>query len=539
MYPISLSSVKAEKANFAGDQNASQQSFAMKKEDIINNILKSPALPTLPAVATELISITSKEETTLKEIADLLSKDVSLSAKVLKIANSAYYGFAYKISTIQQAISCIGINAIRSLVLSFSFLAIKGGNKSEFFNYEDFLAKSLATAVVARLIKAKIDKNDLEEIFIAGLLKNIGKLILASTHPKLYDQIAKESQNSEKEITELEQEIIGIDHAQIGYEVTKNWGFPAILSIPILYHHFPERSKEDDKKIQIYTNVIYFAGLVSNILYSNNPNKYYDKFVKGIKVIFGLSKAAIDDILDKVDLEVVQNANYFGFHIKKPKPIEEILIEANTILSGINLTYDQMNKELVNAKVQMQKVAKELETKNKWLESLANIDGLTEVYNHRYLQIFLEREFNRTKRKKGAFCLIMLDVDNFKKFNDTYGHQAGDFILKELCRLLQKGIRTYDIIARYGGEEFSIVLPETELECAWIVAERLRNKVADHIFSDNKEKYKVTISIGIAETKPALDNLSKNDLIDHADTALLESKKNGKNRITVYSNKQK
>ncbi|MCF6148536.1 MAG: GGDEF domain-containing protein [Candidatus Kuenenia sp.] len=511
----------------------------MKKEDIINNILKSPALPTLPAVASDLISITSKEETTIKEIADLLSKDVSLSAKVLKIANSAYYGFTYKISTIQQAISCIGINAIRSLVLSFSFLAIKGGNKSEFFNYEDFLTKSLANAVVARLIKEKIDNYDLEEVFIAGLLKDIGKLIISSTHPKLYDQIAKAAQNSEKKITGLEHEIVGIDHAQIGYEVAKSWGFPAVLSIPIQYHHFPEKNKDDDKKVQLYTNVVYFAGLVSNILYSNNPNKYYDKFVKEIKVTLSFSKAVIDDILDKVDLEVVQNANYFGFSIKKPKSIEEILIEANTILSGINLTYDQMNKELVNAKIQMQKVAKELELKNKWLESLANIDGLTEVYNHRYLQIFLEREFNRAKRKKSTFCLIMLDVDNFKKFNDTYGHQAGDFILKELCVLLQKGIRTYDIIARYGGEEFAIVLPETELECAWTVAERLRNKVADHIFTDNKEKYKVTISIGIAEVNPSIDNISKNNLIDRADAALLESKKNGKNRITVYSNRKK
>ncbi len=511
----------------------------MKKEDIMENILKSPSLPTLPSVASEIISLTSKEETSVKEIADMLSKDVSLSAKVLKIANSAYYGFAYKISTIQQAISCIGINAIRSLVLSFSFLSIKGGNKAELFIYEDFLAKSLATAVVARLIKNKIDNNDLEEIFIAGLLKNIGKLIIASTHPKLYDQVAKEAQNTEKNITEIEQQIIGIDHAQIGYEITKSWGFPDILSVPIRYHHFPENNKGDDKKAQLYTNVIYFSGLVSNILYSNEPNKYYDTFIKGIKVNLGFSKALIDDILDKVDLEVVHNANYFGFHIKKPKSIEEILIEANTILSGINLTYDQMNKELVNAKIQMQKAARELEIKNKWLESLANIDGLTEVYNHRYLQIFLEREFNRTKRKKGTFCLIMLDVDNFKKFNDTYGHQAGDFILKELCSLLKKGIRTYDILARYGGEEFAIVLPESDMEGALIVAERLRHRVAEHVFADNKEQHKVTISIGVAETRPSIDNLNRSDLIERADKALLESKKNGKNRITACLDKKK
>lgn len=133
----------------------------------------------------------------------------------------------------------------------------------------------------------------------------------------------------------------------------------------------------------------------------------------------------------------------------------------------------------------------------------------------------------------------MLDVDNFKKFNDNYGHQAGDFILKELCDLLKKGIRTYDILARYGGEEFAIVLPESDLEGALIVAERLRQRVAEHVFADNKEQYKVTISIGVAETKPSIDNLNRSGLIGRADKALLESKKNGKNRITACLDKKK
>lgn len=225
--------------------------------------------------------------------------------------------------------------------------------------------------------------------------------------------------------------------------------------------------------------------------------------------------------------------------MEKPKPVEDILLEANAALSIINLTYDQMNRELVTTKIQLQKLARELETKNKSLRNLANIDGLTEVYNHLFLQAFLEKEINRSKRKQANFCLVLIDVDNFKSFNDLYGHQTGDFILKELCKLLTLCLREYDILARYGGEEFAVVLADTKVDAAVIVAERMREKVAKHTFIINNMKYNVTASFGIAEITPHVDTLKRGDLIDNADKALLESKKKGKNRVTVCSQKKK
>ncbi|MBW7943382.1 MAG: GGDEF domain-containing protein [Candidatus Kuenenia stuttgartiensis] len=192
--------------------------------------------------------------------------------------------------------------------------------------------------------------------------------------------------------------------------------------------------------------------------------------------------------------------------MEKPKPVEDILLEANAALSVINLTYDQMNREHVATKIQLQKLARELETKNKSLQNLANIDGLTEVYNHRFLQ---------------------------------YGHQTGDFILKELCKLLTLCLREYDILARYGGEEFAIVLADTKVDAAVIVAERMREKVAKHTFIINNMKYNVTASFGIAEIAPHVDTLKRSDLTDNADKTLLESKKKGKNRVTVWRQKKK
>jgi two-component system cell cycle response regulator len=133
----------------------------------------------------------------------------------------------------------------------------------------------------------------------------------------------------------------------------------------------------------------------------------------------------------------------------------------------------------------------------------------------------------------------MIDVDHFKLFNDEYGHLAGDYILKELCRLIQEHLREYDLLARYGGEEFTVVLPETGQAEAEIVAEKLRAVIAGHLFSDGEHGYQITVSMGVATLQPAQDPFKRNDLIDFADKALYESKRRGRNRVTVYESRKK
>jgi len=493
----------------------------MTKDEVLKTVLESPSLPTLPTVAYKLISISSNEEIGMKDIADLISKDASLSAKVLKIANSAFYNLPCKISTIHQAASRLGMNAIRNLTLSFSFLSVKAKSKKVVFNYEKFWEQSLSNAVAAKLIMAEIGKSDWEEIFVAGLLQNIGELIIATSLPQQYEQVLLETFKSEKSTFELEQQIIGADHAFIGYEVTKNWGFPSLLLTAIQYHHCPEGYKGNDKKLQLTVDVVYLSGIITNILFSSNPQKYHQKFLNESKALLNFNDEIIDKILKNVVSEITQTASLFGFHTKNSKSIEEILQEANAALSAINLAYDQKNREL--------------EEKSKHLEKLAHLDSLTQVYNHGYFQSFLEKEINLASRKNATLNLILADVDSFKNFNDNYGHQSGDFILKELCKLMRKALRDYDMIARYGGEEFAIVLVETTGQEAQIVAEKLRESIALHTFIDKNKKYKLTVSFGVAEIKPAVDTFTKNDLIGFADKALFESKKKGGNKVTFYS----
>jgi len=156
------------------------------------------------------------------------------------------------------------------------------------------------------------------------------------------------------------------------------------------------------------------------------------------------------------------------------------------------------------------------------------IDGLTQIHNKRYLYEALEREVIRARRHARDLSVLMFDIDYFKRINDQYGHLAGDYVLRELARVVQDRIRRDEVFARYGGEEFAIVLPETPLEGAGALAENLRQRVAEHNFVFQSERIPVTISVGCALLT---DDKTATDLIQRADEKLYEAKRSGRNRV--------
>ncbi len=512
----------------------------MTKNDLLHAVFSSDELPTLPTVASKLITLTSREDTTLSDIAKLISQDLSLSAKILKVSNSAFYSFPQQIGSITQATSILGTNAVRSLVLSFSFLTIKDGKKKTQFNFEKFWEKSLAAAVASKLILEQVKGADTDEIFISGLLQNLGELILARTFQEKYDILLQDIKDRQCDPLVAEEEVFGGNHCYIGHEVAKKWGFPESLHLPILYHQNPKEYKGKDKQLSQTIKAVYLSDLLTNIMYSEDPNQYYKKFSKEAKKLLGLSKDDLERIFTDVHTEVEKAGKYFGLKFKSPRSIQEILQEANIRLSLINLNYDQVNKELIKAKIDLENLTKELETKNKILDNLANVDGLTKVYNHRYFQNFMDQEISRAMRYETYLSLIITDIDHFKAFNDNYGHQVGDFILKDFCAVIQENLRKYDTLARYGGEEFAIILPETSPEEALNVAEKLRLAIETKVFKDNREKYRVTASFGVTSCKPSvIDDFNKSDFINQADTALYEAKNSGRNKSKLFSPKKK
>ena len=173
---------------------------------------------------------------------------------------------------------------------------------------------------------------------------------------------------------------------------------------------------------------------------------------------------------------------------------------------------------------------------NSWLynkvKSLAVTDSLTGIYNHGFLYECLCKEYARAERYKLPLSFLMLDMDYFKKINDTYGHPQGDMVLYELSQILKNSIRTCDTAGRYGGEEFSIILPESKLEDSVNLAERIRKEVEHYNFGDVNKVIKCTVSIGVSGyPDPGVKNLE--DLINKADRALYNAKAEGRNRVCI------
>ncbi|HTP64254.1 MAG TPA: diguanylate cyclase [Geobacteraceae bacterium] len=188
----------------------------------------------------------------------------------------------------------------------------------------------------------------------------------------------------------------------------------------------------------------------------------------------------------------------------------------------------------VKVQLKIKALQDELKRSNELLRELSNTDPLTGLHNRRYLTKVLHNELLRAERTGDCLTLIMLDIDHFKKINDTCGHQNGDMVLATIARTAQKRLRCYDIAARFGGEEFVLVLPGTNMEGAEEVAERLREEVQNLSWAPPLDKLSVTVSLGVAVfPSPAVDDMES--LIRQADEALYRAKQKGRNRVETMA----
>lgn len=236
-------------------------------------------------------------------------------------------------------------------------------------------------------------------------------------------------------------------------------------------------------------------------------------------------------------------------HLKKDDSTKEIPIimvtskaEASDKVKGLEMgALDYVAKPFdegelvarVNIHLRLRELYVTVQEQNRQLQEMANRDGLTGLYNHRYFHEQLSQDFLRAKRYHENLSCILFDIDFFKKFNDTYGHQTGDVVLRALATVIQRATRESDLAARYGGEEFAIVLYYTDGAAAYQAAERLRTMVESHEVQDNGNVLRVTISVGVA-TFPHERVHDSKELIDYADQTLYKAKDNGRNRVEVF-----
>ncbi len=197
---------------------------------------------------------------------------------------------------------------------------------------------------------------------------------------------------------------------------------------------------------------------------------------------------------------------------------------------------DERVRELEARVAQMQHENIELIMKNRVLAEVSARDALTGLYNRWYVMEKIDSEMNRSLRHGSPVALLMLDIDHFKRINDSFGHSAGDAVLRSFGQVLRESCRVYDVPGRYGGEEFCIVLPETRIGNTTAVAERIQQRLAESRFDVGDDQVAITASIGIAGLDSVADEgiVTSSALIERADRALYSAKHRGRNRVEIW-----
>ena len=488
----------------------------MNSEKLQTIMQKFDRLPAMPGVAIKLMEAIQKPDPNMREIVSLISFDTALSAKLLKIINSPFYGIANKITTVDQSIKLLGLNTVKnlslSLILKTSF--IKKGPRG--LNLADFWKDSLVGAIAAKLLAGRVKIKNPEDAFFLGLLKNIGSLTLAYLLPDQYAVVLSEIQTKKMSSRNAEHQVFGFNHMDVGALLTQSWGLPETFHIPIQHHHGLENLPESCSiDIRARTALLHLSSLYIELHNGGNMAEvlgYITHFIKSYGLENSLDAAEIGKDLIK--------------QTKNLSPIFDIQFNDDNELENL---LESAKQELLNIPMQM---VSDMIGKNNELELLrqqANKDAMTQLHNYKAFCAALNQEISRTARYKHDLSLVIADIDFFKSVNDGFGHPAGDQALKAVARTLQKELRDCDFVARYGGEEFAIILPETKLKDALCVAQRLREKIKVLEISYDSRPIRVTMSFGVAAFRHSPPT-SFNDLVKSADDALYSAKKQGRDR---------
>lgn len=282
-----------------------------------------------------------------------------------------------------------------------------------------------------------------------------------------------------------------------------NWDSSGLPRLDRSYSVWQEDSQTASKQIANY------GKLIQNFLH--NPQKIH------------ASMDSDKDMFEKMGVEDPGVATFTAIPLFNEQKLA-------AMLTVENLPTEELEKFLILSMQFTLEIKKVLLYET--VEKLAITDSLTGLYLRRYFHERIAEELQRSNRYKFEFAFLMIDIDDFKRTNDTCGHLVGDVILKDLGHLIKESVREIDLVSRYGGEEFAVVLPETSPQGAMLVADRIRKRIEEHLFKAYDEALKITISTGVSAYPQDSDEV--NALIEKADIAMYDAKKSGKNVVCRY-----
>ena len=613
----------------------------------------SGQLPTPRGVALSILTVSQRENATLGEIARVVQTDPALSGRLIKLANSASH-IARPVVSVQEAVVRQGMATVRHLALGFSLVDQYRDGICQAFDYQEYWSHSLLMALSMQALGMRVHVAAVDELFVCGLLAQVGKLALATVYPEEFSAaLAAQHANPAQPVIEFEHAHLAIDHIELGVAMMADWGLPKVFTGPLAHYEddeppsYPNDSRANslllmlrlshrladlglapaDLRPKLLKDWVQLAseldippeqagGFIDEVidrwrdwaellkipatelpsfseicrghhadedaaqiheaplrivvadgdalhrrhimaLLTENTEHTVYPAENGTAALALAMEVLPHVIVARVDLPLLD-----GYELSQALRATEDGSRMHLLLTGqgndenqLTLAYEagadgyvplsvsarslhtrllaaqrmiQLQTAWEKDRTQLRQIAAELAVANRRLGTAALTDQLTGLSNRRSAMDQLEQAWSAASRSGMPLAVMVIDIDHFKQINDTYGHAAGDTVLREAAATLRTSARREDSVCRIGGEEFLVICPNTDLKAAMVSAERMRVNLSESRISLGQTTRSLTVSIGVAAREPGM--MDADALVSSADKALYAAKEAGRNQ---------
>jgi diguanylate cyclase (GGDEF)-like protein len=473
-------------------------------EKLLQALQTCRSLPSVPSVVMEVLDLSQDPDIGTAKIAKVIARDPALVAKILKVANSAWYGVRREVTTLNQAVNLLGINGTMSLALSFSLVRGLQKNDTATFDHQAYWRRSVISATASLSVGKFMKAYNNDEIFLASLLQDIGMLVLNEAD-RNYGKLVASANRDHNRLVQLECEEFGTDHACVGRWFLGKWGLPDVLISSVASSHGTDGVDDPLAK------AVAIGGRIAEIWSNPVTAAAAASTSEAVRKMLGAPPEQFDLILSKTAADLPEVTGNLDIHVGDESFINGLLDQAREALAELNIRAMQEARQFANQ---------------------AQRDSLTSLYNRTQLNTVLGVQFDLCRKMAQPLTVIFIDIDKFKSINDTYGHHAGDVVLISVASKIQSATRDSDTLVRFGGDEFVVLLTNTGEDIAAKIAERIRSFVGDQPHRIGEGHHiNVTVSVGWATLSAQSPILSAKELLEAADRSLYVAKTNGRNQV--------
>ncbi len=483
-------------------------------------------LPTLAPVAVEVLRLAEDEDSSLKDLVAVIRTDPSLTARLLRVANSAIYGQVREVTNLLRATTLLGLRTVKLLSLGFSLVSTLSAGP---VNTTLIWRRSLAASVLAQQLVADKEKRVADDAFVTGLLGNVGILALVKVPvytAQLPDKIPWLSAADE-------QTLLGYTADDVTAEVFTSWGLPESMGNAVQYRRRPNHPDCTEPELAGLLQVADAGALLLLADTEEEQAQAYNDMVFSAATHLGFTAAQLEEVMTNAGPDLDDIASLFELQSVTAVPVADIMAAAQAKIArlgmeGVGGSNQAAGPEAAVSGPEPGRLAGEAAT-----------DSRTGLANRRTLEAYLDNQINSHVRvpRPTELGLILVDVDHIKSINQAHGREIGDVVLRTVARRLTEGSRSRDMVARLAGTQFAVVasgVSRSELESS---AERLRDEFVHEVVETEAGPISVMVAIGACHVKSGqlAGTQDREQIIVSAEQAMHASWQEGSNRVTVVS----